>query len=401
LKNPQCAICSATPNQRETEHFYINLATLQPKLEEWIKKSSEKGKWTNNSIAISKTWLKEGLRPRCITRDLKWGVQVPVKGYENKVFYVWFDAPIGYISITANYTKEWKQWWQNPDNVDLYQFMGKDNVPFHTVVFPSTLIATDQNWTMLHHISTTEYLQYEDTKFSKSRGTGVFGDDVVKTGIPIDVWRYYLLINRPEGGDSYFKWEDVQAKTNNELLPNPGNLVNRVLNYIYKNKEKSVPMVDKSKLTDSDLEFLQQLMDQFKSYVESMEAVKLKEGLKKIMEFSSSMNKFMQDNEVWAKDTDKTRQDTVLNILANGIKLMAIMFEPFMPGFSAKLYYFLGFTERTLEDETSIEKVLGFESNDQLLDLIPKGLTMNQPIPIFERIDKVDHWRTMFQGIKS
>ena len=401
LKNPQCAICSATPNQRETEHFYINLATLQPKLEEWIKKSSEKGKWTNNSIAISKTWLKEGLRPRCITRDLKWGVQVPVKGYENKVFYVWFDAPIGYISITANYTKEWKQWWQNPDNVDLYQFMGKDNVPFHTVVFPSTLIATDQNWTMLHHISTTEYLQYEDTKFSKSRGTGVFGDDVVKTGIPIDVWRYYLLINRPEGGDSYFKWEDVQAKTNNELLPNPGNLVNRVLNYIYKNKEKSVPMVDKSKLTDSDLEFLQQLMDQFKSYVESMEAVKLKEGLKKIMEFSSSMNKFMQDNEVWAKDTDKTRQDTVLNILANGIKLMAIMFEPFMPGFSAKLYYFLGFTERTLEDETSIEKVLGFKTNDQLLDLIPRGLTMNQPIPIFERIDKVDHWRTMFQGIKS
>lgn len=401
LKDPKCSICSNTPIQRETEHFFIDLQTLQPELEKWIEETSEIGHWTANSIAISKAWLKDGLHPRCITRDLKWGVQVPVEGYEKKVFYVWFDAPIGYISITANYTDEWKQWWQNPENVKLYQFMGKDNVPFHTVVFPSTLIATRQNWTKIHHISTTEYLQYEGCKFSKSKGTGVFGDDVEKTGIPIDVWRYYLLINRPEQGDSFFNWDDVQCKNNNELIMNPGNLANRVLNYIYKNKDKVVPSIDKSLLSEGDKAFLQQLTDQFKRYVESMEFVKLKDGLKKVMEFSSLLNKFMQDNEIWSKDTDKIRQDIVLNILANGIRLLAVMFEPFIPGFSAKLYYFLGFSERTLKDEVYIETVLGFTNNEQLLDSIPAGQVMNQPIPIFEKIEKVDQWRSVFGERKT
>lgn len=139
-----------------------------------------------------------GLKPKCITRNLKWGVPVPVEGFEKKVFYVWFDAPIGYISITANYLQEqYKLWWQNPENVKLYQFMGKDNIPFHTVIFPSSLIGSKQGWTLLHHISTTEYLNYEDGKFSKSEGTGVFGDNAQVTGIPPEVWRYYLLINRP------------------------------------------------------------------------------------------------------------------------------------------------------------------------------------------------------------
>jgi methionyl-tRNA synthetase len=140
--------------------------------------SSVKGKWTENSIATTKAWINMGLKPKCITRDLKWGVSVPLKDYEKKVFYVWFDAPIGYISITANLLGEdYSKWWKNPDQVKLYQFMGKDNVPFHTVIFPSSLIASELNWTLLHHVSTTEYLNYEEgKKFSKRLGTGVFGD---------------------------------------------------------------------------------------------------------------------------------------------------------------------------------------------------------------------------------
>ena len=166
-----------------------------------------------------------GLKPRCITRDLKWGTQVPLEKYKHKVFYVWFDAPIGYISITANYTSQWEKWWRNPDQVKLFQFMGKDNVPFHTVIFPSSLLGTNDNYTMLHHVSVTEYLNYEDGKFSKSRGLGVFGDDVQQTNIPVEVWRYYLLTNRPEISDTVFKWDDFQAKNNNELMFNVGNLV--------------------------------------------------------------------------------------------------------------------------------------------------------------------------------
>jgi methionyl-tRNA synthetase len=161
-------------------------------------------------MAVSKAWITKGLKPVCITRDLKWGVPVPVEGFEKKVFYVWIDAPIGYISITANYLQEqYKQWWCNPKNVKLYQFMGKDNIPFHTVIFPSTLISSQLDWTLLHHVSTTEYLNYEGGKFSKSEGTGVFGDDAQDIGIPSEVWRYYLLINRPECSDTVFSWDDL------------------------------------------------------------------------------------------------------------------------------------------------------------------------------------------------
>jgi methionyl-tRNA synthetase len=184
-----------------------------------------------------------------MTRDLTWGVKVPVEGMDNKVFYVWFDAPIGYISITATYTKDWEKWWKNPQNVKLFQFMGKDNVPFHTVMFPATLLGTRKEWTMLHHISTTEYLNYENDKFSKSRGIGVFGDHVKELPFLISCWRYYLLVNRPENSDSAFKWDDFQAKVNEELLKNPGNLCNRVLKYIYDKCDKQIPTAKPADLT--------------------------------------------------------------------------------------------------------------------------------------------------------
>lgn len=187
LINPRCKLDGAGPIKRDSKHIFIRLDKLQPEIEEWVNKTSEGGQWSKNGRIITESWLKTGLKPRCITRDLTWGTPVPVLGYENKVMYVWFDACIGYISITANYTKEWEKWWKNKDEVKLYQFMGKDNVPFHTVVFPGSQIGTRESWTMLHHISTTEYLQYEGGKFSKSRGVGVFGNNARDTGIPPSV----------------------------------------------------------------------------------------------------------------------------------------------------------------------------------------------------------------------
>lgn len=158
------------------------------------------------------------------------------------MFYVWFDAPIGYISITANYVDEWEQWWKEPaNNVESFQFMGKDNITFHSVIFPSTLIGTRQNWTKLHHIATTEFLNYEDIKFSKSEKTGVFGDDAKSTGIPCEVWRYYLLANRPESQDTAFTWSDFRNKNNGELLANLGNFSNRCLKFILAVFEGKVP----------------------------------------------------------------------------------------------------------------------------------------------------------------
>ena len=174
LKEPKCSTCGAAPKPRSTSHLYIDLPAIRPKLEAWMKEASVKGFWANNAIQMTQAWIRDGLRERAITRDLKWGIPVPKPGFENKVFYVWFDAPIGYISITACHSDEtggdWKRWWQAPDEVELYQFIGKDNIPFHTVIFPSTLLGSGGTWTMLHHMSSTEYLNYESGKFSKVEG---------------------------------------------------------------------------------------------------------------------------------------------------------------------------------------------------------------------------------------
>ena len=241
LIDPKCTLSGETPEKKLTSHYYLNLTTLEPQIASFINQMSIEGKWSSNSIAISKSWLKSGLKPRCMTRDLHWGIKVPEESMENKVFYVWFDAPIGYISITANYTDQWEQWWKNPDQVKLYQFMGKDNVPFHTVMFPGSLMATKEKWTLLHHISTTEYLNYESGKFSKTHNRGVFGDDIKKLPFSVSCWRYYLLANRPESADSLFQWSDFKAKINDELLPNPGNLCNRVLKFVFSKFSGSIP----------------------------------------------------------------------------------------------------------------------------------------------------------------
>ena len=173
LLNPRCKLCRSAPEVRSSSHLFLDLERLQGEtLAPWVERQQAAGYWTDNAVAVTRAWLEGGLKPRCITRDLKWGTPVPRPGYTDKVFYVWFDAPIGYISITACYTEHWRQWWQQPQHVQLYQFMGKDNVPFHCVVFPASLQATRQDWTLLHHINATEYLQYEGIKFSKCFGAG-------------------------------------------------------------------------------------------------------------------------------------------------------------------------------------------------------------------------------------
>jgi methionyl-tRNA synthetase len=209
LKNPQCSACGSTPSLQKTNHLYIDLPGIKDKLEKWIKDASVKGFWANNAVQMTQAWIRDGLKERAITRDLKWGIPVPKTGYEKKVFYVWFDAPIGYISITGMLGEDiargkkayngpsfsnWRDfvnyWWKSPGEVDLFQFIGKDNIPFHTVIFPSSLLGSGDKWTMLHHMSSSEYLNYESGKFSKSRGVGVFGTDAKETGIPSDVWRF-------------------------------------------------------------------------------------------------------------------------------------------------------------------------------------------------------------------
>ena len=215
--------------------------------------------------------------------------------------YVWFDAPIGYISITANFTDNWEKWWKNPEEVASYQFMAKDNVPFHTIIFPASQIGTKQNWTKLHHISATHYLNYEDGKFSKRNGTGVFGDNAKETGIPSDVWRYYLLINRPEHNDTVFSWKDFAAKNNDELLPNVGNLCQRSLKFVQAKYDSKIPAFRLEDLNDKDKEFLTGAWKSFNDYLALMEAVQIKKALRLAMELSSAGNLYLQTEAPWDK----------------------------------------------------------------------------------------------------
>lgn len=251
LKEPRCFVCNSLVIEKESSHLFLDLEKIEPELYKFYEEAHNKYHWSTNSVAITSAWFKQGIKPRCITRDLKWGVSVPMSGYEEKCFYVWFDAPIGYISITANYTDSWKDWWMNPDNVELFQFMGKDNVPFHTIFFPASLLATKENWTLLNHISTTEYLNYEDKKFSKRNNIGVFGSDVKTVPeISIDLWRYYLLSIRPENSDSQFKWDEFSIKINNDLKNNIGNFCNRILKFLYSNNEAKIPQIHQDQLDE-------------------------------------------------------------------------------------------------------------------------------------------------------
>eukprot|EP00798_Chlamydomonas_sp_ICE-L_P027669 gene27669-7310_t len=326
LINPKCKLTGTTPVKRTTRHVFLNLPKLTPKLQEYITNTSQQGGWSSNCVQVTNAWMRDGLKNRCITRDLKWGTPVPMDGYTEKVFYVWFDAPIGYMSITANYTPEWEKWWKNPEDVEMVQFMGKDNVPFHTVIFPATLLGTEDNWTMMKNISVTEYLNYEGGKFSKSRGTGVFGNDAKETGIPVEVWRYYLLSNRPEQADTDFKWSDLVAKNNSELMANLGNFINRALMFVSKFFDGIVPTATSSG-ADLVADLGKLVGQKVTDYVACMEKIKLKEGIRLAMAVSADGNKFFQDSQPWvAVKADKDKCATL--VAAGTLFPLAFFWQP-------------------------------------------------------------------------
>ncbi|KAK6199278.1 methionyl tRNA synthetase [Scheffersomyces amazonensis] len=396
LINPRCQVDNATPIVRNSTHVYLKLPELEEKVSKWIDEASTKGAWSKNSKTITASWIKKGLEPRCITRDLFWGTPVPLPNYEDKVLYVWFDATIGYISITANYFKEkenpedWHKWWNNPDNVDLYQFMGKDNVPFHTVVFPASLIGTGDVWTKLHHLSTTEYLQYEGGKFSKSRGVGVFGNNAEDTGIPPSVWRYYLASVRPESSDSHFSWEEFVTKNNSELLANLGNFVNRIVKFAIAKYNGVIPKYDIKNIGDYE-QFESDINGLLTSYIENMEAVNIRKGLETAMAISARGNQFLQDNKLdnslYANLPDKS--DAVVAVALNLVYLVSAVIAPFIPDTTAQINEILNAPALSITDKFEL--------------VLEEGHNIGKAQYLFKRIDekKIEEWRAKYGGQDS
>ena len=355
LKEPKCSSCNSTPRIEKTKHLYIDLPGIKDRLEKWIRTASVDGFWANNAIQMTQAWIRDGLRERAITRDLSWGIPVPKNGFEKKVFYVWFDAPIGYISITGNLGDErgmdWRSfvdyWWKSPEETALFQFIGKDNIPFHTVIFPSSLLGSGDNWTMLHHMSSTEYLNYESGKFSKSRGIGVFGTDVMETGIPADVWRFYIYYNRPEKSDALFTWKDFQEKVNGELIGNLGNLVNRTLSFVSRYYDGKIPDSDTICGDLADGEF-RKIMGKYEGDITSaLDRAELRDAFHLIFELSSFANKTFQDGEPWKKRKGENPGDAaaagmLIRALCYLVRDIAILIAPFMPRTAEKIASFFG-----------------------------------------------------------
>ena len=391
LKEPKCHTCGSTPEVRETKHLYIDLPALSDKLNAWVEKASVEGRWADNAINMTKAWIRDGLQERGITRDLKWGIPVPKAGYEDKVFYVWFNAPIGYLSITKQLADElikegkqsfdWKSWWipseseeaKGKGKVDLFQFIGKDNIPFHTVIFPCTLLGSPHEWTKLHHMSSTEYLNYEDGKFSKSRGVGVFGSDAIETGIPADAWRFYIFYNRPEKQDYQFTWKDFMEKLNGELIGNLGNLVNRTLLFVNKYYEGKIPNAP------VDEELWTQVKELEKKATEYLEWAELKDAFRTMFEISDICNKKFQATEPWKARTENPAvADSLIHNLCYVIKDLMIMMNPYMPQYTQKIMSYFG---KTIE-----EKKVGMETKPGYTwaDLgVTEGLTTVGPTEVF------------------
>ncbi|XP_026413653.1 probable methionine--tRNA ligase isoform X2 [Papaver somniferum] len=406
LQDPKCKVCRNTPEIRDTDHLFLELPLLKDKLEEYINHMSVAGSWSQNAIQATNAWLKEGLRSRCITRDLKWGVPVPHEKYRDKVFYVWFDAPIGYVSITSCYTSDWEKWWKNPENVELYQFMGKDNVPFHTVMFPSTLLGTGENWTLMKTISVTEYLNYEAGKFSKSKGIGVFGNDAKDTKIPSEVWRYYLLTNRPEVSDTLFTWKDLQAKLNSELLANLGNFINRVLSFIAKPSGLGygsiIPDAANAESHSLTKALAEKVGKHVEQYVEAMEKVKLKQGLKTAMCISSEGNCYLQDSQFWKLyKEDSASCAIVMGTSVGLVFLLASLLEPFIPSFSVEVVKQLNLSSElplSLSDENGY-----INGARRPWEIIPPGHKIGSPRPLFKELkdEEVEFFREKFAGSQA
>ncbi len=340
LINPRSKLSGAAPVKKKTTHWYLPLQDYEAWLREWILEGHQE--WRSNVYGQVKSWLDGGLQPRAVTRDLDWGVPVPVEGAEGKVLYVWFDAPIGYISNTQELLPDsWEKWWKSPDT-RLVHFIGKDNIVFHCIVFPAMLKAYGDGYILPDNVPANEFLNLEGDKISTSRGWAVWAHEYLKD-FPgkEDVLRYVLTANAPETKDNDFSWKDFQQRNNSELVAIFGNFVNRAMVLTHKYFDGKVPVC--GRLEDIDKEVLAEIPQLKASMEKNIEGFKFREALKDAMGIARIGNKYISDTEPWkVAKTDLERTGTILNISLQICADLAIAFEPFTPFAAERLRTMLG-----------------------------------------------------------
>lgn len=350
LKEPKSLISGKTPIVKRTKHWYFTLGSFQKRLEEYIDLHAQD--WKENVLQQTRSWLKEGLQDRAVTRDLSWGIPVPIDGAEGKVIYVWFDAVLGYISATKEWAQQqgtpdrWKEYWCD-ESTRYIAFLGKDNIVFHSIVFPAELMAKT-GYILPDNVPANEFLNLEGGKFSKSRNNAIYVKDILEK-YPADILRYTMATILPETKDSDFYWKDFQAKNNNELADIYGNFINRTITFVAKNYENKVP--NRGPLNERDKEVLAYVHAAPQRIGDLIEQFKFRDATMEMMNVARAANKYFNDSEPWKSfKTDKEQCGTTLNICLNIVRSLAVLFSPIVPFSSDKVWMMLA-QSGTIADE--------------------------------------------------
>ena len=376
LVDPRCSICGATPEFRESEHFFLKLSAFEKPLLEWVEKQDH---WRNNVKNFTRQFLRDGLKDRAISRDLSWGVPLPVDGYESKRIYVWFEAVIGYLSAAVEWAGQtggnWEDFWKDPATKSYY-FIGKDNIPFHSIIWPAIILAYDEGLNLPYDVPANEFLSLENQKFSTSQNWAVWVPDYLERYDP-DSLRYLLSINMPESGDANFSWSEFVRRNNEELVATYGNLVNRVLSFTYRNFDGKVPGVQS--LDEVDQGLLRAARETMDSVDENLYHCRFKAAIGQAFGLAQEANRYLDTKAPWKTiKEDRDQAGASLTVAMQAINCLKTILYPFMPFSSQKVHEFLGFDGPVEEGSWDFEISVA---------AIKAGVSLREPSPLYTKLD--------------
>ena len=376
LVDPRCSICGATPEFRESEHFFLKLSAFEKPLLEWVEKQDH---WRNNVKNFTRQFLRDGLKDRAISRDLSWGVPLPVDGYESKRIYVWFEAVIGYLSAALEWAGQtggnWEDFWKDPATKSYY-FIGKDNIPFHSIIWPAIILAYDEGLNLPYDVPANEFLSLENQKFSTSQNWAVWVPDYLERYDP-DPLRYLLSINMPESGDANFSWSEFVRRNNEELVATYGNLVNRVLSFTYRNFDGKVPGVQS--LDEVDQGLLRAARETMDSVDENLYNCRFKAAIGQAFGLAQEANRYLDTKAPWKTiKEDRDQAGASLTVAMQAINCLKTILYPFMPFSSQKVHEFLGFDGPVEEGSWDFEISVA---------AIKAGASLREPSPLYTKLD--------------
>jgi methionyl-tRNA synthetase len=376
LVEPYCVICKNPPTVRTTKHWYIDLSRLSDKLSDYVKNNEQ---LPANAKNFSLNWIKEGLKPRAVTRDVEWGIPAPFPGAEGKTIYVWVDAVLGYVSATIEacgqkgVPEKWREFWFNKDAKTLY-FVGKDNIPFHTIILPALLLASGEDYNLPWNVSATEFLQFKGEKASKSQRIGIWIDEALEM-FPVDYWRFFLIATRPESKDTNFSWDFFLEKINADLNDTFGNFIHRTLTFINSKYDGEIPKP--TDLTAEDEMILQTIREKVEAIAEEIEESKLQSAANTLVSLSRVGNQYLNEKEPWNLiKTNPAKAADIFYVCAQIVKALAIASAPFIPSSAEQLW-------KMLNLEGSVQKTRWMPA----IMPLEAGHRINKSKPLFSKID--------------